>query len=126
MNTRSLSFRLVTWYAGLLTLVFIFLGVLTLVFLRNTSKPTCWIPRRGAHGRLPTRSSHPSVVPARQAMARRVEELYSPEANDRFIRVTSNDGQGDLRLRRLRTTAASFPPSSSARPDAHATICCAK
>ena len=35
MNTRSLSFRLVTWYAGVLTLVFVVLGSLTLIFLRH-------------------------------------------------------------------------------------------
>ena len=35
MNTRSLSFRLVTWYAGLLTLVFVLLGALTIVLLRQ-------------------------------------------------------------------------------------------
>ena len=35
MHTRSLSFRLVTWYAGLLTVVFVLLGALTLIFLRH-------------------------------------------------------------------------------------------
>ena len=35
MNTRSLSFRLVAWYAGLLTVVFLLLGVLTFLFLRH-------------------------------------------------------------------------------------------
>ena len=35
MNTRSLSFRLVTWYAGVLTIVFVVLGGLTLIFLRH-------------------------------------------------------------------------------------------
>ena len=35
MNTRSLSFRLVTWYAGVLTLVFILLGALTIILLRE-------------------------------------------------------------------------------------------
>jgi hypothetical protein len=35
VNTRSLSFRLVTWYAGPLTVVFVLLGVLTFVFLRH-------------------------------------------------------------------------------------------
>jgi len=35
MNTRSLSFRLVTWYAGVLTLVFILIGALTIILLRE-------------------------------------------------------------------------------------------
>jgi hypothetical protein len=35
MNTRSLSFRLVAWYAGVLTVVFVLLAGLTLFFLRH-------------------------------------------------------------------------------------------
>ncbi len=35
MNTRSLSFRLVTWYAGVLTAVFVLLGALIFVSLRH-------------------------------------------------------------------------------------------
>ena len=35
MNTRSLSFRLVAWYAGVLLSVFVLLGALTFLFLRH-------------------------------------------------------------------------------------------
>jgi heme exporter protein D len=35
VNLRSLSVRLVCWYAGVLTLVFVLLGMLTLIFLRH-------------------------------------------------------------------------------------------
>ncbi len=35
VNTHSLSFRLVTWYAGVLTLVFVLLGALTIVLLHE-------------------------------------------------------------------------------------------
>ena len=35
MNTRSLRVRLIAWYAGVLTLVFVLLGLLTFVFLRH-------------------------------------------------------------------------------------------
>ena len=35
MNTRSLGFRLVAWYGGVLTVVFVLLGLLTLLFLRH-------------------------------------------------------------------------------------------
>ena len=35
MNTRSLSFRLVAWYASLLTAVFILLGVIMYIDLRH-------------------------------------------------------------------------------------------
>jgi len=35
MNTRSLKFRLVAWYAGVLTLAFVLLGGLTFLSLRH-------------------------------------------------------------------------------------------
>ena len=35
MNTRSLSFRLVAWYAGLLTCLFVLLGALLYLDLQH-------------------------------------------------------------------------------------------
>ena len=92
MNTRSLSFRLVTWYAGLLTVVFVVLGALTILFLRHYLEANLLdIQARRAHQIADTllagspRSGDPTL-------ARQVETLYSPEANDRFIRIIRSDG----------------------------------
>jgi heavy metal sensor kinase len=93
MNTRSLSFRLVTWYAGLLTLVFIFLGVLTLVFLRHYLEANV-LDTQERRARQIADTIVASVGRTGEGrVGPEIEELYSPEANDRFIRVTSNDGR---------------------------------
>jgi heavy metal sensor kinase len=93
MNSRSLSFRLVTWYAGLLTIVFVVLGALTFYFLRhyleaNLLDTQARRARQIAYTLLAgTPGSSETVV------AKQVEVLYSPEANDRFIRITRADGE---------------------------------
>jgi heavy metal sensor kinase len=92
MNSRSLSFRLVTWYAGLLTLVFILLGVLTLIFLRHYLEANVLdIQARRARQIADTIVAAASRT-GEGRVASEIEDLYSPEANDRFIRVTGGDG----------------------------------
>jgi heavy metal sensor kinase len=93
MNARSLSFRLVAWYAGVLTAVFVLLGLLTFFFLRHYLEANLLDTqaRRArqiagtlvAHGRRDGEAS----------MASEVESLYSPEVNDRFIRISRADGE---------------------------------
>lgn len=92
MNTRSLSFRLVTWYAGVLTLVFLVLGSLTLIFLRHYLYSAV-LDTQARRARQIADTLIASVDQTGEAvMARRVEELYSPVVNDRFIRVTREGG----------------------------------
>ena len=93
MNTRSLKFRLVAWYAGVLTAVFVLLGVLTIFFLQryleaNLLDTQARRARQIAGTLIPALSrSDEGALPAQ------VEKLYSPEASDRFIRITRADGQ---------------------------------
>jgi heavy metal sensor kinase len=92
VNTRSLSFRLVTWYAGVLTIVFVFLGVLTLLFLRHYLEANLLdIQSRRARQIADTLVASASAGLER-TLGPQVEALYSPEANDRFIRITRADG----------------------------------
>ena len=92
MNTRSLSFRLVAWYAGLLSLIFVLLAALTVAVVRHfleanllqdqarrarQTATTCWNPPRTGE----------------DFVAAEVEALYAPAANDRFIRITRADGR---------------------------------
>jgi heavy metal sensor kinase len=92
MNTRSLSFRLVTWYAGVLTIVFILLGLLTLLFLRHYLEANLLdIQARRARQIADTLVIHADGGDE-AALGSQVEALYSPEANDRFIRITRADG----------------------------------
>jgi heavy metal sensor kinase len=93
VNTRSLSFRLVTWYAGVLTIVFVLLGGLTLLLLRHYLEANLLdIQARRASQIGGTLVAHASRD-GEDAMRQAVESLYSPEANDRFIRITRADGE---------------------------------
>jgi heavy metal sensor kinase len=92
MNTRSLSFRLVAWYAGVLTTVFVALGALTLMFLRHYLTANVL----DTQARRARQIADTLVVAARasdeSALRSEVETLYAPAANDRFIRITRGDG----------------------------------
>lgn len=92
MNTQSLSFRLVTWYAGLLTLVFVLLGVLTLVFLRQYLEANVLDTQRQRARQIADTIVAAVSRTGEAIMASQIEALYSPEANDRFIRVTGSGG----------------------------------
>jgi heavy metal sensor kinase len=92
MNTRSLSFRLVAWYAGVLTIVFVLLGVLTFFFLRHYLEANVLDTQaRRARQIADTLIAH-TRRGSEDALRTQVENLYSPEANDRFIRITRADG----------------------------------
>jgi heavy metal sensor kinase len=92
MNTRSLNFRLVAWYAGVLTVVFVLLGSLTFLFLRHYLEANLLdIQARRARQIADTLVAH-ARRDSEEAMRSQVETLYSPEANDRFIRITRADG----------------------------------
>jgi heavy metal sensor kinase len=92
MNTRSLSFRLVAWYAGVLTIVFVLLGVLTFFFLRHYLEANVLdIQARRALQIADTLVAHTSRA-GEGAVRTQMDDLYSPEANDRFIRITRADG----------------------------------
>ena len=92
MNTRSLSFRLVTWYAGVLTVVFVLLGGLTFLFLKHYLEANL-LDNQARRARqiadtLIARASRSGEA----ALGAQVESLYSPETNGRFIRITRGDG----------------------------------
>src|SRR5581483_11300136 len=92
VNTRSLSFRLVTWYAGVLTLVFVLLGALTIILLREYLEANV-LDTQARRARQITDTLVAAVARTGEAgMAREVEELYAPEVNERFIRITRGDG----------------------------------
>ena len=93
MNSRSLSFRLVAWYAGVLTLVFVLLAGLTFFFLRHYLEANVLDNQgRRAQQIAATLVAHSSRG-AEDGLAAEVESLYSPEANGRFIRITRADGK---------------------------------
>jgi heavy metal sensor kinase len=92
MNTRSLSFRLVTWYAGVLTLVFVLLGALTVVLLRDYLESNVLDTQARRARQIADTLVAAVDRTGEDALARQVEELYAPEANERFIRIVRMDG----------------------------------
>ena len=92
MNSRSLSFRLVTWYAGLLTIVFVLLGALTVVLLRQYLESNVLDTQARRARQIADTLVAAATRTGEAALPRQVEELYAPEANDRFIRITRGDG----------------------------------
>ncbi len=92
MNTRSLSFRLVTWYAGVLTLVFILIGALTIILLREYLVSNVLDTQARRARQIADTLVAAASRTGEAMMARQVEELYAPEANERFIRITRGDG----------------------------------
>ncbi len=92
MNSRSLSFRLVTWYAGVLTVVFVLLGALTFFSLRHYLEANVLENQaRRAQQIAATLIAHGNRM-SESGIGAEVENLYSPESNDRFIRITRADG----------------------------------
>jgi heavy metal sensor kinase len=92
VNVRSISFRLVVWYAGLLAVIFVLLGTLLFFnlwrFLENDLRQS---EIRRAHRVADLVLAHANPDdPA--AIATQTKEWFEPEMNDRFIRVTRANG----------------------------------
>ena len=88
MNTRSITFRLVAWYAGWLTLLFIVFGVFVYSSLGYYLK-------RDLREALARRVRQVDVLLQRsplgpEALGREIHHTFAPEANNRFTRVTVN------------------------------------
>ncbi len=92
MNTRSLSFRLVAWYASLLTGVFVLLGAIMYFdlrhFLENNLRETQARRAQQVADAVLARSGKQGEG----YIAREISDRFDPEANDRFIRVSRPDG----------------------------------
>jgi heavy metal sensor kinase len=111
MNARSLSFRLVMWYALVLTGSLALLAALTLLFLRHYLEA----------GQLETQARRARQIAGtlvgragEDSLRREIEELYAPEANERFIRITAPDGY--LAYVSGKPYSGRFDPASVPRP----------
>ena len=92
MNTNSIRFRLTGWYAGLLTLVYLLFGALLVVRLQSYLAENI-LETQARRARQIAATLFMQLTPATEAAAvAQVKTLYSPEASDRFIRVTRADG----------------------------------
>jgi heavy metal sensor kinase len=92
MNTRSLRFRLIMWYAGLLTSVFLLCGVTMCQALRHYLKQSLAesLLRRTRQITISLladvgKTGEPFVVDE-------IKARYAPENYDRFVRLSRKDG----------------------------------
>jgi heavy metal sensor kinase len=92
MNTRSISFRLVAWYAGLLAVIFLLLCALLYLDLRHFLETDL----RQSQSRRARQIANTLLVHVQQTgepyVASQTKDWYEPEINDRFIRITRADG----------------------------------
>ncbi|MFO1475935.1 MAG: ATP-binding protein [Verrucomicrobiota bacterium] len=92
MSPRSLRFRLVAWYASLVSVVLLALGGLSCLALQHFLESNLRdIEVRRARQIAETLLSRPGPVDESR-LAADLESLYAPAANDRFLRVTRGDG----------------------------------
>ena len=99
MNTRSLSFRLVTWYAGVLTLVFMLLGALTIVLLREYLESNVLDTQARRARQIADTLVAAASRTGEAAMAREVEDLYAPRGERTLHPHHSRRWSCRLRLR---------------------------
>jgi heavy metal sensor kinase len=109
VNSRSIKIRLVGWYAGLLTCIFLLLCASLYLDLRNFLENTV----RDAQTRRSHQLANAILVHVQQVgeaeTIRQIKEWYAPERNDRFIRLSRADGS--LVYRSAPPTDGSFDPA---------------
>ena len=92
MNVRSISFRLVAWYAGWLALIFLLLSGLLYFGLRHFLENDL----RQAQLRRAHQVANALLAKVGQSgedyVISQTKNWYEPEINDRFIRISRADG----------------------------------
>jgi len=92
LNTRSIKFRLVAWYAGLLSVIFVLLGASFYLDLRNFLQADL----RQAQARRARLLCNLLLARVQQTgeayVIGQIKDWFAPESNDRFIRLTRADG----------------------------------
>ena len=92
MTTRSIRFRLIAWYAGLLTGVFLLLDALMYFDLRHFLESDLG----ETQARRARQIADTLLLRVDQTgdayVANEVNDIYDPEVNDRFIRITRSGG----------------------------------
>jgi heavy metal sensor kinase len=92
MNVRSISFRLVAWYAGLLAGIYVLLCALLYFDLRHfLENDVSQSQSRRARQIANTLLAHVKQT-GEPSVASQTKDWYEPEINDRFIRITRADG----------------------------------
>jgi heavy metal sensor kinase len=93
MNPRSIRFRLIIWYAGLLTGVFLLFGIALYQVLRGYLEHSLaeTLARRSDQIAVSLLSDIDRT--GERYVADEIQSRYAPEKYDRFVRVTKPDGK---------------------------------
>jgi heavy metal sensor kinase len=92
MNTRSLRFQLVAWYAGLLTGCFVLIGAATYVVLQSSlvgALRETQLRRARQIGQLLLDEIRGS---GEARVGEEIQARYAPDLNGRFVRIAHSDG----------------------------------
>ena len=92
MNTRSIRFRLIAWYAGLLVLVFVFLGGLMFAGLKSYLEHSLSVAQVKRAQQIAETLLAKVGKTGEAHVVSEIDSWFAPETNDRFIRITRNDG----------------------------------
>jgi heavy metal sensor kinase len=92
MNPRSIRFRLIIWYAGLLTAVFLLFGVALYQVLRGYLEHSLaeTLARRSDQIAVSLLANLDKT--GERYVAEEIQSRYAPENYDRFIRITKPNG----------------------------------
>src|ERR1051326_7192723 len=93
MNHRSLRFRLLVWHVALLTGVFVLFGACVYAGLKRYLEKNLLESLNRRANQISETLLAQIHVTGQAYVAREIEARYTPEVNDRFIRVTSAGGQ---------------------------------
>ena len=107
MNPRSLRFRLVAWYAGLLTAVFLLFGLAMFQVLRQYLEQSLAESLRRRSEQIGASLLANVEKTGERYVAEEIKARYAPENYDRFIRVARADGS----VLYVSGRAASFDPA---------------
>jgi len=92
MNTRSLRFQLIGWYAGLLIGLFGLLGVSTFLALRTSLVGSLKENQLRRARQIAQLLREEIDHNEEDRLGADVQTRYAPDVNDRFVRVTRRDG----------------------------------
>lgn len=92
MNFRSLRFRLTAWYASVLAAIFVLLGGLFFLSLRRSIQGIVFETEARRARQIGNFITGPLASAGTAGLAATIERFYAPERNNRFIRITRQDG----------------------------------
>jgi heavy metal sensor kinase len=114
MNTRSLRFRLIIWYAGLLTGVFLICGATMCQALRHYLKQSLAESLQRRTQQIAASLLAGVEKTGESFVADEIKARYAPENYDRFVRLSRRDGTVIYASGRAATfDPAGLPPAAA-------------